>query len=261
MELQRLGRVFANVEGFFQSHVKLLSHDDPDLKMPERERDWFRRAQGIREILRSDFNRALFEPHTIHTELGVLVRYCPTLLEFLIPEVMAVDRMTTSERQSGIGSLIKGILARTKKLQALMKCDGTSFQDLRLLQKAAQREFGPMAAGIVGLNESQIETLEGVVQNLSRNPPLFDALVKSFVLNGIGLHPFLRDKYRDEIHPAWSSRGADPGERALVQEIRHERCGSQVFGSAHQTSGPPPSYDQRGILFLCRGRCGPAEGQ
>lgn len=238
MELQRLGRVFANVEGFFQSHVKLLSHDDPDLKMPERERDWFRRAQGIREILRSDFNRALFEPHTIHTELGVLVRYCPTLLEFLIPEVMAVDRMTTSERQSGIGSLIKGILARTKKLQALMKCDGTSFQDLRLLQKAAQREFGPMAAGIVGLNESQIETLEGVVQNLSRNPPLFDALVKSFVLNGIGLHPFLRDKYRDEIHPADHGQAgalilekerlskrydmSDAAHRYLVLLIRHQ---------------------------------------
>ncbi|PKN28737.1 MAG: hypothetical protein CVU64_11820 [Deltaproteobacteria bacterium HGW-Deltaproteobacteria-21] len=238
VELQRLERVFANVEGFFQSHVKLLSHDDPDLKMPERERDWFRRAQTLREIVRYDLNHALFEPQTIHTELDVLVRYCPALLEFLIPEVMAVDRMMTSDRQTGTGTLIEGILARAKKLQALMKSDRMSFQDSRLLQKAAQREFGPMAAGIVGLNESQIETLESIVQNLRKNQPLFDALVKSFLLNGIGLHPLLRQKYEAEIHPSDHGQAgalilqkeqlskrydmSDPAYAYLVQLIRHQ---------------------------------------
>ncbi|RJR50539.1 MAG: hypothetical protein C4576_04990 [Desulfobacteraceae bacterium] len=237
VELQRLERVFANVEGFFQSHVKLLSHDDPDLKMPERERDWFRRAQALREVLRSDLNHALFDASGIHTELSVLVRYCPALLEFLIPEVMAVDKMMSAKKNVA-GSFIGGILARTKKLQALMKSDRTSFQDLRLLQKAAQREFGPMAAGIVGLNEFQIETLEGVVQNLSKNQPLFDALVKSFVLNGIGLHPALREKYKESIHPsdhgqagalilqeeALSKRYdmSDPAQRYLILIIKHQ---------------------------------------
>ena len=83
-----------------------------------------------------------------------------------------------------------------------MECDRASFQDLKLLHKAAQREFGPMTAGIVGLNESQIETLENVVRDLRKNQPLFDALVKSFVLGGIGLHPVLRKKYGTKINPA-----------------------------------------------------------
>jgi hypothetical protein len=201
-EIQRLGRVFANVEGFYQSHVRLLSHDDPDLKMPERERDWFRRAQRLRERLRSDLIDVLFQPQTIHTELVVLVRHCPILLDFLIPEVMAVDRMLPQESRGERGALIEGILARTKKLQALLECDRKSFQDLRLLHKVAQREFGPMTAGIVGMNDSQIDTLEAVARSLRKNQPLFDALVRSIFLSGIGLHPFLRNKYGHRLHPS-----------------------------------------------------------
>lgn len=198
--LRKLERLFSNVEGFYQSHVRLLSHDDPSLRVPERERDWFRRAGLVRELLRSAFIGAVFRPQTIHTDLELLVRHCPSLLEFLFPEVMDVERSAPTE--SGRSSVIESILARTKKLQALVECDRTTFQDLKLLHKAAQREFGPMAAGIVGLNETHIRTLEGIVEELRKNPLLFDALAKSFILSGIGLHPVLRSKYRSRIHPA-----------------------------------------------------------
>lgn len=201
-ELRAFEKLFANVEGFYQSHVRLLSHEDQDLKMPERERDWFRRARTLRQSLRSDFIDVLFQAETIHTELEAMVRHCPTLLEFLMPEVVDVERRMPFERHTERGSMIKAVLARTKKLKALAECDRAGFQDLKLLHKAAQREFGPMAAGIVGLNENQIKTLEGIVQDLRKNQPLFDALVKSFILGSIGLHPILRKKYGKRIHPA-----------------------------------------------------------
>jgi SAM-dependent methyltransferase len=204
-QLQRLGRVFANVEGFYRSHVRLLSHDDSEPKMPEREREWFRKAQRLRDLLRSDLITALFQPQTVHTELEILIRHCPALLDFLVPEVMAVERTLSLEGGSRKEALIESILARTKKLQALVECDRNRFQDSRLLHKAAQREFGPMTAGIVGLNDSQIETLEGLVRTIRKNQPLVDALVRSFILSGIGLHPSLRKKHVDRVHP--SDRG------------------------------------------------------
>jgi hypothetical protein len=197
--LRKLERLFSNVEGFYQSHVRLLSHEDLGLRMPEREKDWFSRAGIVRELLRSAFVDTVFRPQTIHTDLELLVRRCPSLLEFLFPEVVDVERGVPS---GGRSSVIESILARTRKLQALVECNRTTFQDLKLLHKAAQREFGPMAAGIVGLNETQIRTLEGIVEEIGKTPPLFDALAKSFVLSSIGLHPVLRSKYRSQVHPA-----------------------------------------------------------
>ena len=200
-DLRRVERLFSNVEGFYQSHLRLLSHEDPGLRVPERERDWFSRAGLLRELLRTSFIATLFRPQSVHTELELLVRHCPSLLEFLLPEVMDVERTAPSDAERK--SIIESVLARTRKLQALVECDRTTFQDLKLLHKAAQREFGPMASGIVGLNDAHIRTLEGIVQALrENNPPLFDALVKSFVLSGVGLHPQLRTKYRNRVHPA-----------------------------------------------------------
>ncbi|MBN1106532.1 MAG: hypothetical protein JXL84_24225 [Deltaproteobacteria bacterium] len=200
-ELRQLETLFSNLESFYQSHVKFVSHEDQDLRMPGRERDWFKRGQDLREVLRSGLIGLLFRAEEIHTGLDLLYRHCPSLLEFLIPEFMALDGVEMTDQAPLGGSPIQNILACTKKLQALVERNRTAFQDVKLLHKAAQREFGPMAAGIVGLNETQIEILEEVVQRLRETPALFDALVKAFILSGTGLHPSLREKYRAWIHP------------------------------------------------------------
>ncbi|MDP6180417.1 MAG: hypothetical protein QGG48_11045, partial [Desulfatiglandales bacterium] len=77
-----------------------------------------------------------------------------------------------------------------------------NFQDVQLLHRAAQREFGPMTAGIVGLNESQVERLEALISRISNDEPLYDAMIKSFIFRDLGLIPALRKKYRDQIKPA-----------------------------------------------------------
>lgn len=194
MDLQALEVFFARLESFYQSHVNLLSHDAQDLRLPERERAWFHKAADLREYLRANFMNLLFRAEEIHDGLEVLYHHCPSFLEFLVPEFMALDNQS--------GTITRDILACTRKLQALVERNRTQFQDSRLLHKAAQREFGPMADGIVGLNESQIEMLEGVILNLRRNLSLFDALLKSFILNRVALLPTLREKYRGWIHSA-----------------------------------------------------------
>jgi len=86
------------------------------------------------------------------------------------------------------------IMNSAKKLQSLIKHDKDSFQDTQFLHKLAQKEFGPMATGIVGVSESQIEDLEKIVERLSRNQQLFDALAKSFLFQDIGRTLVLREK-------------------------------------------------------------------
>jgi len=54
----------------------------------------------------------------------------------------------------------------------------------------------------VGLNDFQIETLEGLVAHLRENPPLFEALILSLVFRDLGLLPELKKKYPGEFHPA-----------------------------------------------------------
>ncbi|MEW6669750.1 MAG: hypothetical protein AB1512_31460 [Thermodesulfobacteriota bacterium] len=219
-DLHDLESLFAHLEGFYQSHLRLISHEDPDLKMPERQRAWFRRARDLREVLRSNFMEVLFRPESIYTELEFLYRFCPTLLEFLLPEFTALEETSRLEQGGRTDSSIEHILLSTKKLQALVEGNRAQFQDVKLLHRLAQREFGPMTAGIVGLNEGQIETLERLIQGLKKNRPLFDALVKSFVLRCIGMIPSLREKYRDEIHPADS---AQAGALILEKERVSER--------------------------------------
>ncbi len=132
-------RLFGNLEGFFQSHLKLISHEDTALRLPEQ----------------------------VHSK----------------------------------SSLMDHVFASARKIQALIRKDRAALQDIGLLHKLAQREFGPLAAGIVGLNDVQVETLENWAAHLRENPPLFEALIMSLVFKDLGLLPELREKYKGEFHP------------------------------------------------------------
>ena len=198
-KLEATERLFSNLEGFYQSHLGLVSHDGSDLRLPERQKEWFTKAQALRETIESTFTKVIFQPEEIFAELDLLYRHAPSLLAFVLPEFIALRE--SAEPQT-VPSLVHVVLASTKKLQALARSDRASFQDVQFLHKLAQREFGPMAAGIVGLSEFQVETLENVVRDLRKNRPLFDALIKSFVFRDLGLVPALRNKYEKEVHAA-----------------------------------------------------------
>jgi len=198
-KLEAMERLFSNLEGFYQSHLRLISHDDSDLRLPERQREWFDKAQRLQETIKSNFTSVIFQPEEIFTDLDLLDRHAPSLLGFVLPEFTALREPSVTESGPSLADLV---LASTRKLQALVRHDRTSFHDVQFLHKLARREFGPMAAGIVGLNEFQIETLENLVLHLRKNPALFDALMKSFVFRDVGLLSGLREKYEREINPS-----------------------------------------------------------
>ncbi len=201
-DLEDLERFFGNLEAFFQSHLKLISHDNTELRLPERQRAWFRKAQNLRSFLRSSFVGAVLQPENVFSNLDLLYHHSPSLLQFVLPELMELESMNLPEQIHSKASLKEHIFASTRKMQALVRKDRANLQDIALLHKMAQREFGPLAAGIVGLNDFQIETLESLVAHLRENPPLFEALILSLVFRDLGLLPGLREKYHGEYHPA-----------------------------------------------------------
>jgi hypothetical protein len=200
--LTALEILFANLESFYQSHLRLLSQNDPQFRIPVRQKGWFRDAESLREELRSNLIRVIFHPENVYTDLDLLYRHCRSLLDFVLPELMALQDLKLPGKIYLKSPIIDYTLASTRKIEALVKGDRESLQDTQFLYRLAQREFGPLASGTVGLNESQIETLEALIGHLSRNQPLFDALINSFIFRDLGLVPALREKYEDEINPA-----------------------------------------------------------
>ncbi|MFC1868968.1 hypothetical protein ACFL0H_12660, partial [Thermodesulfobacteriota bacterium] len=201
-DLKEMERLFANLENFYQGHLGLLSSSDSGLRMPERQKKWFKRAQDIRQYLKSNFISAIFEPEDIYADLDRLCLYSPSILHFAMPELSALQDLSLSGKIYLRSPIIEHILTSTRKIQALIRGDLKDFQDISSLHKLAQREFGPMAAGIVGLSESQIEALASIVRGISLNRPLFNALIKAFIFQDLGLTPELREKYRALINTA-----------------------------------------------------------
>ncbi|MBW1996916.1 MAG: hypothetical protein JRJ29_03005 [Deltaproteobacteria bacterium] len=199
--LEEMESFFGNLESFYTSHLRLLSHDDSDLRLPARQRMWFKRAEALRETIRANFVKALFHPESLYSDIEILYQRCPSLLEFVLPEIMELKDLKLAGKVYLKSPVLSHILKSIKKIEALIRRDKDGFQDVELLHKAAQREFGPMAAGIVGLSEVQIETLGSMINQLmSADRPLFEAFIRSSVFRDIGLNPVLREKYRNEVN-------------------------------------------------------------
>ncbi len=201
-DLKKLEVLFSNLEIFYQSHLRFLKQADSKLKLPARQKRWFKGVQDQREYLRSNFMDVIFRPEYIYTDLDMLYQHAPSILKFTIPELGALQDLDLSWHLYLTSPVIHYIITAAKKLQALVRHDRGSFQDTQFLYRLAQREFGPMATGIVGVSESQIEDLEKILEHLSHNRPLFDALIKSFIFQDVGRVPALQEKYRGVINPA-----------------------------------------------------------
>ncbi|MFH1488459.1 MAG: hypothetical protein ABII06_06110 [Pseudomonadota bacterium] len=200
--IEELERLFSNLERFYQGHIRFTAYKDSEHKVPDRQMKWFERAVILRERIRSNFIKDLFQPKNVYNDLNLLFNHSRSLLNFILPEVASLQELRLPGKLYLKTPLMDHILKSTRKIQALINRDRESFQDIHLLHKLAQREFGPMAAGIVGLNESQIEELEALVERLGSSKPLLDALIKSFIFQDMGFVPGLRDKYKGRYNPA-----------------------------------------------------------
>jgi hypothetical protein len=229
-ELEALEKFFANLESFYQSHLRLLSRNSTGLKLPTRQIRWFKKAKSLREYIQSNFVKGIFQPEGVYSDLDLLYHHAPSLLRFILPEFMALQDLELSGMIYLRSSHIDYILSCAKKIQALIKRNRESFQDSKLLYKLAQREFGPMAAGTVGVSESQIAQLEDITERLSQNTQLFDAVIKSSIFQEIGRIPALRGKYKDQINRA---DHAQAGCLFLEKEEILQRYTADKEGHAH----------------------------
>ncbi len=201
-KLKHLERIFSNLESFYQSHLRFIEATESAVKIPAIQKQWFQRAQGLRQYLRLNFLAVFFHPEDIYTSLNTLFRQAPTVLDFILPEFTALEEKEVSWHLYMTSPVTRYIISATRKLQALITHDKEKFQDRRFLHWLAQREFGPMATGTVGVSDSQIEDLEKIADNLSENQPLLDALIKSLIFQDLGRLPELREKYKNDINPA-----------------------------------------------------------
>ena len=201
-KIQELEELFFDIESFYQSHNALLSHAESKIRLPSKQKNRYEAISKLRDLLRDRTIQILFEPEFFYTHLQLLYHHAPSVLRFILPEFMALENLDLSSNLYLNYSLTQYILKCAKKLQALIQKDGPAFQDQLYLHQLAQREFGPMAAGTIGINEVQLEQLEKITDALKTNKILFNAFLIAFLSQEIGRVPQLREKYSSIINPA-----------------------------------------------------------
>jgi hypothetical protein len=223
--LEEVDGLFSKLESFYRNYPTLLSfHEEhaDDFRLPSRQKAWFRKATAVRERLQTALLEHLFQPEELHADLYRLYQSAPSLFRSILPELTGLENLELIGHTYLSASPVEYMFRNIRKLQALVRRDPQEFQDNRLLHKLAQREFGPMAAGTVGVSEVQIEELERIVSHLRTRPALFDALIKSFVFQDLGRVPDLRERHADRLHPVDHAMN---GARILEEEGLPERLG------------------------------------
>ncbi|HOP46052.1 MAG TPA: hypothetical protein PK874_00190 [Desulfobacteraceae bacterium] len=229
--LKKIETLFSNLENFYQSHIRLLDDKRYSLKFPSRQKEWFTKVQTLREYLRKNFFEVTFSPNFVYTDLDLLYSYAPSILNFILPEFTELEDLDLSSNLYLKSPVTQYIINATKKFQALIRHDKESFQDTHFLHNLALREFGPLATGIVGASEHQIEDLERIVDHLKQNKSLITALVLSFIFQDIGRVPMLREKYKERINPAYLSHAGAfiIGEEKIAERYHFDEKGKSYL--------------------------------
>ena len=201
-DLRNLEMVFTDLEMFYQSQLRVVRDPDTDLNVPARQRRWFEGTWKMRKNLWQNFVKVMFQPEYLYTDLRYLKRHAPVLLNFLLPEFTVLGNLDLSGNLYLNSPVTDYIITATRKFQALVNHDRQNFQNLKLMHRLARREFGPMATGIMGVSQRQLEDLENILERLKTKGDLFKALTCSIIFQDVGRIPKQRAKYHKEINPA-----------------------------------------------------------
>ena len=84
-ELEEADKFFASLESFYQSHLRVINRGDKDLRLPARQKRWFKRVNDLRVYLKINLRNVLFQPESIHADLKCYYRHAQALLKFELP--------------------------------------------------------------------------------------------------------------------------------------------------------------------------------
>jgi hypothetical protein len=191
-QLHELERLFSELESFHRGLHRnpvipqndwLRAADSDDIENT-RERD--SRIERIRQRLRTILHNHIFVPGEIYDSVNSLVRYCPEILRFVMPDFHSLQNIPDEYPTSRIQFLGDYVMRCLRKFQALTMRDHNGFQDRNTFYQLAKEEFGPLAEEGIGANYSQLEVLEQIVEALQRRPLVLKALMVALLFQEIG---------------------------------------------------------------------------
>jgi len=189
-QLHELERFFSELESFHRNIVRNVGIPQNDsLSSPESADLPNTRASRIDEIerrLKTIMQDHILVPGEIYDTVSSLVRHCPEILRFVLPEFHAlgslVEEYPTSQKQS-LGDYVLRCL---EKFQALIVKDRDAFQDRNTFYQLAKEEFGPLAEEGIGASRPQLDILEYVADSIQQRPLLLGAFMVAMLFQEIG---------------------------------------------------------------------------
>lgn len=127
------------------------------------------RYDAVMDRMRSHFTCELMVLESFSTNLRRMISHLPNLMDSLLPQPSG-DAMTAKR------------LAAAVKLSAMHQHRLEGFQDMWLSHEAARNEFGPAAAGILGVSPLQFQTLTSSLGQILKNHPRLGFLLMAAIL-------------------------------------------------------------------------------
>ncbi|MBW1712178.1 MAG: hypothetical protein JRJ59_03425, partial [Deltaproteobacteria bacterium] len=155
----------------------------------------------LKEVL----SRRLFEPEALYDHLARLQEQAPRLLALLVPELAEMDRLPPITANYPGQNMLFFFLEAAYKLQSLASGLVETFQDEQLLHRLAVKEFGPRAAGGIGVSPAQKDQLQRIVGRLKKKRFLLRAMAVALTFQDVARLPSYRQRFEKETD--FSSHG------------------------------------------------------
>jgi hypothetical protein len=189
-QLHELERFFSELESFHRNiHLNASIQQDASSSLAGGVR--FPNAKGprIEEIerrLKTIMQNHILVPGEVSDTVSSLVRYCPEILRFVLPEFHALGSLMAQYPTSQKQSLGEYVMRCLQKFQALVTKDRNAFQDRNTFYQLAKEEFGALAEEGIGASHSQLDLLEYIAESIQQRPLLLGALMVALLFQEIG---------------------------------------------------------------------------
>ena len=139
--------------------------------------------------LNETFTAKLFQPEDLYDHLTRLHDLAPKLMTLLLPELAEMGALPPAAPHYPGQNMLHFFLEAAYKFQGLATGRLGAFQDQQLLHRVAVKEFGPQAAGGVGVSTEQMETLSRIMDQLKQKRHLLKAATVALTFQDVDRLP------------------------------------------------------------------------